>query len=484
MGLFGRLFNSHKKELSAPRIYLHNTLTNAKELFVPLRPREATMYTCGPTVYSKQHIGNLRPPLVSDSLARVLTHAGFHVRRVTNITDVGHLVGDAEEGEDKMSIAALKEKKTPHDIAEHYAKLYIDDLHDLRIDTEHILFPRATAYIKEQIAFARTLEEKGFAYKIPDGLYFDSSKFPAYGVLGNRQGVDLKEGARVAKVEGKRHGSDFALWRAAKPNDLQVWDSPWGRGNPGWHLECSTMSRSLLGITIDIHTGGEDLASVHHNDEIAQSEAANGRPFVRYWIHNGFLNIQGEKISKSLHNEIYLSDVIEKGIHPLALRYFYLQAHYRTPLSFSWDALSGAAEALNRLWRYAEEVREESGGKASESPARTQFVSLMRDDLATPQALGHLWETLKSEEFTPQVKWGLLTDADQLLGLSLTAPPQVNAPIALESLPKEVATLVTNREKARKAKEYAESDLLRSQIEKSGYHVEDSPQGPVLTRRT
>lgn len=439
------------------------------------------MYTCGPTVYGQQHIGNLRPGVFSDTLARLFMFAGYRVRRVINITDVGHLVGDGDRGEDKIAVGARQEKTTPEAIADRYTKLFIEDLVELNIDTDDIQFPRATEYIKEQIALAKTLEEKGFAYYLPDGLYFDTQKFPSYGKLGGLSGVKLEAGARVAIVKGKHHSADFVLWRVAKPNDLQQWDSPWGRGNPGWHIECSAMIRALLGQEIDIHTGGEDLASIHHNNEIAQSEASSGRMFVHYWMHNAFLNMEGEKISKSLGNVVYLSEIIAKGFHPLALRYFYLQAHYRTPLSFSWDALAGAASALDRLWKLSREVGDESERKSKTSEARDRFLAALRDDLATPQALGILWDSLKSDEYSPEEKWGLILDADAHFGLSLVTPPVMNV-LTSADIPEEIRELLVSREKARISNDFTEADRFRNEIEHRGYHVDDAPNGPVLTR--
>jgi cysteinyl-tRNA synthetase len=441
------------------------------------------MYTCGPTVYSRAHIGNLRAQVFSDTVARVLGSAGYHVRRVINITDVGHLVGDGDRGEDKMNVGAAREHTTPAAIAERYTKLFIEDLAELNINTDDIRFPRATDYIKEQIALAKTLEEKGFAYRIADGLYFDTGRFPNYGRLGNRQNAELKREARVPLVKGKRHPNDFALWRTAKPHDLQQWDSPWGRGNPGWHIECSAMIRALLGQEIDIHTGGEDLAQIHHNNEIAQSEAASGRPFVHYWMHNAFLNMGGERVSKSIGNVVYLSDIIEKGFSSLSMRYFFFQAHYRTPLSFSWDALAGAAGALDRLWRLARDVADESKRKSAPSEAREHFLVAMRDDLATPQALGILWDALRSEDYAPEEKWGLLEDAETHLGLSLTHPPAIGILTEAE-IPKEVRELLARREAARNSKDFREADLLRVEIENSGYRVDDGPSGAVLIRKT
>ena len=479
--IFGKEKGSTKNRLSP--VFFTNTLSGQKELFISQQPGIVLMYTCGPTVYSKLHIGNLRPSILSDTIARTLTQAGYHVRRVTNITDVGHMVGDGDQGEDKIAVGAAREEVTPEVIAARYSKLFIEDLADLNIDTDDILFPRATEYIKEQIALAKTLEEKGFTYYLPDGLYFDTEKFPGYGRLGGVSTAMLEAGARVKLVKGKRHPADFVLWRTAKLNDLQQWDSPWGRGNPGWHIECSAMARSLLGQEIDIHTGGEDLAPIHHNNEIAQSEGASGRTFTHYWMHNAFLNIDGEKISKSIGNVVYLSDIVEKGFHPLALRYFFLQAQYRTPLSFSWSALAGAGEALHRLWKMSGTIACEAKRKSAPSEVRTRFLAALRDDLGTPQALGILWDTLRSEEYTPEEKWGLLEDADAHLGLSLMTPPTIGS-LAEIDIPEDIREMLTKRETARIAKDFTEADRIRGDIERSGYRVDDGPKGPVLIRTT
>ena len=480
MGLLGRFFDRRRSKRSElpVQIYFTNTLSGKKEVFIPQKPGVVSMYSCGPTVYGPPHIGNLRAYVFSDTIARVLAAAGYNVRRVINITDVGHLVGDGDEGEDKMAVGAKREKTTPKEIADRYTKIFLDNLHDLNIDVEHIRFPRATEYIKEQIALAQTLEEKGFAYRIKNGLAFDTSRFPAYGKLGNIDIEAQRAGARVEADREKRNPADFWLWRRAKPGDLQQWDSPWGPGNPGWHIECSAMSRALLGQEIDIHTGGEDHIATHHNNEIAQSEAASGRAFVRYWMHAAFLTIGGSKISKSLKNDIYLSDILAKNIDPLALRYFFLQAHYRTPLSFSWEALEGAASALERLRRHARETASESKEKREPSEATDRFLSHMRDDLATPQALGALWDSLKSEEFAPEEKFGLLEVADAHLGLELFKAEVV------EEAPREVRELVARRFAARENKDFAEADRLRQEILKGGYRVDDGPDGPVLTKKT
>ena len=483
MSWLARIFKKKNTEgVRRPaQVFFTNTLSGNKELFIPQRPGIVTMYSCGPTVYSQQHIGNLRAAVFADTLARVLKGAGYHVRRVINITDVGHLAGDGDRGEDKMAIGAAREHTTPEAIAERYTRIYLDDLDDLNIDTKDIQFPRATEYIKEQVALAKTLEEKGFAYRLPDGLYFDTEKFPSYGKLGGLQGVKQEAGARVEVAKGKRHPADFVLWRTAKPTDLQQWDSPWGRGNPGWHIECSAMSRSLLGQEIDIHTGGMEHIGVHHNNEIAQSEAASGRTFVHYWLHNAHLSIEGAKLAKSTGNAIYLSDITKRGLHPLALRYFFLQAHYHTPLSFSWDALAGAGNALERLHKMAGDIAEESKCASAPSEARDRFLAAMRDDLATPQALGVLWDSLKSEDYAPEEKWGLLEDADVHLGLSL-AESRASGTVAEADIPQAIRDMLSRREIARVSKDFAEADRIRGDIERSGYRVDDGPDGPVLTR--
>lgn len=463
------------------QIFFTNTLSGKKERFIPQKPGLVLMYSCGPTVYGPAHIGNLRSYVFSDSIARILTESGHRVRRVINITDVGHMVGDGDRGEDKMTVGAKREKTTPEAISERYAKLFIENLDELNIDIDEIRFPRATEYIQEQIALAKTLEEKGFAYLLADGLYFDTSRFPGYGKLGGLSDALLEAGARVEVVKGKHKPADFVLWRKAKPGDLQQWNSPWGCGNPGWHIECSAMARSLLGQEIDIHTGGEDHIAIHHNNEIAQSEAASGRTFVHYWMHNAFLTMGGEKASKSLGNIVYLSEIIKKGFHPLALRYFFLQAQYRTPLSFSWDALAGAESALERLWNHSREIASESKRKSEPSEARSNFLATMRDDLATPQALGILWDSLRSEEYTPEEKWGLIEDADAHLGLSLLNPPTTGA-LTEKDIPVEIRELLARREAARISKDFKEADRIRDDILNGGYRVDDGPNGPVLTR--
>jgi cysteinyl-tRNA synthetase len=479
-----RILPRRNRVAARPQIFLTNTLTGNKEVFASIKPGVVLMYSCGPTVYAPAHIGNLRAYVFSDTLVRTLRSSGYDVRQVINITDFGHLVTDGDGGEDKMTKGLKREKlaltlPNMRILSERYAKTFIEDLDELNIDTRTIDFPRASDYISEQIAFIKTLLQKGYAYETKQGVYFDTTHFPAYGKLG---GIDLEhqqEGERVAGFKDKRHPADFVLW---KPDKKLGWESPWGLGFPGWHIECSAMGRALLGQELDIHTGGNDLIAIHHNNEIAQSEAASGRTFVRYWLHNAFLTMEGEKASKSLGNVVYLSEVIEKGFHPLAVRYLFLQAHYRTQLSFSWNALLGAAEALNRLWRIAREIQHEAQGSSEPSEARIRFTAMLRDDLSTPQALGILWDALKSDDYTPEEKWGLLLDADDYLGLMLRTPP-LPAPLSLSELPEKVQKLLEMREKARTSKDYGKADELREEIIHSGYLVEDGPNGPVLSKK-
>jgi len=469
-------------------IFLTNTLGTTKQRFIPLKPREVSLYTCGPTVYSQAHIGNMRSYIFSDTLARTLTEAGYHVHRVINITDAGHLTDDADSGEDKMEKGAAETGMQAQELADMYTRLFLSDIQQLNIDTGAIVFPRATEYIKEQIAFIQELEKRGHTYTTSDGVYFDVTTFPQYGVLGNVKEFLSKEelvasvGRRISENKEKRTPADFALWKFSPRNSQrqQEWGSPWGIGFPGWHIECSAMSKALLGEQIDIHTGGIDHIPVHHNDEIAQSEAISGKPLATYWMHNAFIQIAGDKIAKSVQNVVYVSDLQKKGIHPLALRYLYLQAHYSSPISFTWEALSASNEALTRLWKLSADLKSATNGIEKESEARQDFISLLRNDLGTPQGIALLWDTLKSDEYSDTQKWALLVTADAHLGLSLTTPP-LATPLSLDALPADVRALARERETARSQRDFARSDELRIHISKRGYHVDDSPSGPLFT---
>lgn len=472
--------------VSDASVLLTNTLTNNKDTFSPQKAGMVTLYSCGPTVYSQAHIGNLRAYVFSDMLARMLGEAGYHVRRVINITDVGHLQGDGDMGEDKMEAGARAAGLRAADIAARYTRLFLEDIQTLGVATQSIDFPRATEYIEEQINIIQRIDAAGYTYRTTDGIYFDTAAFPGYGAL-DHGGAKLREealagiGRRIAENTEKRHPADFALWKFSPPGvrRQQEWKSPWGIGFPGWHLECSAMVRALLGQPIDIHTGGIDHIPVHHTNEIAQSEAAFGKPLARYWMHSAFLTIDGRKVSKSDGDDIYLSDLTDRGLHPRSLRYLFLQAHYRAPLSFSWEAVTAADAARSRLARLAQTIREEARGRSRASDAQRRMIAHLRDDLAVPQALALLWEVVKDEDMSREEQLGVILAAEAVFALDLFAH---DAPHT-ETIPAEVLALVQKREQARAARDFATADSLRIHIENRGYHVEDRPDGPVVTPR-
>ena len=487
MSWFSRIFKrTSRATVSRAPLLFTNTLTGTKEIFTSYKAGIATLYSCGPTVYSKQHIGNLRAYVFSDTIARVLSQAGFRVKPVINITDVGHLVADADEGEDKMLVGATREGLTAQEIANKYTTLFVDDLSTLNIDTSSIQFPRASEYIAEQIALIKKLEEEGYTYQTSDGVYFDTARLSSYGAFDrnpaqSRETLNAEIGRRITSNKEKHQPADFALWRFSSTGQtrLQEWPSPWGRGFPGWHVECSAMARALLGQPVDIHTGGIDHIPLHHTNEIAQSEAAYGTLLARVWMHEAFLTVDGSKVSKSLANEVYLSDIEEKGFHPLSLRYFFLQAHYHTTVSFTWEALKASDEALQRLWKLARDVRALSSERRAPSEQGRRLVSHLRDDLATPAALALLWESLRDDELSPEQLWDMLVLADEVLGLSLATPPGTRA---IEALPDDVQSLMRERDLARTAQDFSRADELRIHIENRGYRVDDGPSGTVVTR--
>lgn len=497
---FGKSSKQRTQDSAAAPIFFTNTLSGKREAFIPIKPGFATMYSCGPTVYSRAHIGNMRAYVFADLVARILRSSGLHLRHVINITDVGHLtgdsIGDPSTGEDKMEKSAKEQGLSAADIASHYTDLFLQDIRHLNVDTTHILFPRATEYINEQIRMVQELEKKGYTYRTHDGIYFDTSKFADYGKLGGLSEAELKSGdalsledrvalaagRRIAENKEKRNPADFALWKFSPSGARrqQEWSSPWGVGFPGWHIECSAMIRALLGEQIDIHSGGIDHIAIHHNNEIAQSEGVFGKPFVKYWMHVAFLNIAGEKISKSLKNDFYVSDLTERGLHPLALRYFFLQAHYRSQLSFSWDTLAGSNEALHRLWKLCAAILVESKGQSEPVHASTKILSLVRDDVGTPQALAYLWETLRDDELNAKEKRSIIEAIEPIFGLSLTNPPEVARQITIEELPVELREIAQTREKARASRDFEKADTLRAKLETRGYRVEDSTKGPIF----
>ncbi len=445
---------------------LYNTLTRKKESFEPIIKAHIGIYSCGPTVYWYQHIGNLRSYIFADILKRVLLYHGYGVKHVINITDVGHLTSDADEGEDKMEKAALKEGKKAFEIAEHYFKVFEEDLDKLNIIKPNI-WCKATEHIKEQIELIKKLEKKGYTYRTSDGIYYDTSKFKDYGKLALLNKEGLKAGKRIAVGE-KKNKTDFALWKFSdEPGKRQQeWESPWGLGFPGWHIECSAMSSKYLGEQFDIHTGGEDHIPIHHTNEIAQSEGAFGKkPWVKYWLHGAFLTFKGEKVSKSKGGLFTLSELEEKGYSPLDYRYFCLTAHYRSQLNFSLENLDAAKYSLKRLKNIILELKED---KKTNIRYLNEFHEDIDNDLDMPSALAVLWKLVRDEKADGKI--GAIREMDKVFGLDLLLKERIEIPL-------KVRGLIEQREKARKAKDWKKADALREEIKKSGFKVDDTNEG-------
>lgn len=462
-------------------IYLTNTLTRKKEKFEAINPPNVGMYTCGMTVYDFAHIGHGRKYVADDVLKRTLTAFGFKVKHVQNVTDVGHLSSDADEGEDKMEKGALKSGKTVWEVAEFYTKNFYDSMDALNIIRPDVVC-KATDHIKEQVEMIGKLIEKGYAYDTPEAVYFDVRKFEKYGEAFGQNLAEKKTAVReeVQTGEHKKNPQDFALWfkRVGRFEDHAMhWDSPWGDGFPGWHIECSAMAVKYLGEQFDIHTGGEDHISVHHPNEIAQSEASSGKnPFVKYWLHTAFLMVDGKKMSKSLGNFYTVQDIEKKGYDPVALRYLYLTSHYRDPLNFTWEALDGAQNSLKNLKSMVLSVKneqertalsEEKNEKVMDFSKR--FMEAVGNDLNTPQAIAVLWEALKSNIPSPD-KYDLVVSFDEILGLRLRDADSEPK----KELTDEVRGLYAKREELRKLGKYDEADKIRDQIVSLGFEVKDA----------
>lgn len=436
------------------------------------------MYHCGPTVYSRAHVGNLRAYVFADLVRRAAEAEGLKVRQAINITDVGHLVSDADSGDDKMEKAARERGEKAADIARRFEELFLADIGRLNVKTDGTAFPRATDFIAEQIELVRALEGKGLTYTLSDGVYFDTAKFPAYGALG---GIDLegqKAGARVATVDGKRSPTDFALWKLtpAGVSREQEWDSPWGKGFPGWHAECSAMIQKVLGLPIDLHTGGIDHIPVHHNNEIAQTEGATGTKLALHWSHAAFINIDGQKVSKSIGNTYDLDQIAEWGVSPLAYRYWLMSSHYRTPANLTKEALLGAATAYARLGEFVA-----AGPRAlPDSGVLVAASAALWDDLDTPKVLAIINETAKREDLAPEVRRATLVALDPLTGLNFGG--YVSSAVDAASLPDEIKSLFFARAAAREAKNFAESDRLRDELKDRGYEVSDGAGGQSLRK--
>jgi cysteinyl-tRNA synthetase len=449
--------------------------------FVTLRPGEVGIYNCGPTVYDRQHIGNLYSYVVADVVRRTLEYFGYDVNQVMNITDVGHIVGDADEGEDKMAVGARRSGKSPLEIAEEYTRLFMEDRQKLNVLVPDVV-AKATEHVPEMIRLIQRLIDKGHAYLAADGVYFDVTTFPGYGTRLNVEAPDQRvAGARVEVNPNKRHPSDFALWRAAKPGDLQQWESPWGRGNPGWHIECSAMSMKYLGETFDMHSGGEDHLFPHHECEIAQSEAATGKPFVRHWLHVRFLRMDSEKMAKSKGGFVTLDDVVGWGYDPLAFRLLALGAGYRNGLDFTRSGMDAAQSRLERWRRTIRSAYGATSGRATEPEGEhaitRAFREALADDLNTPKALAAAEDALKlaatvDTDEQERALW-ILFDMDRVLGLSLR-----DAATATDELSAEEREVFERREAARRAGDYATSDALRNEmLERYGVQVKDTKDG-------
>jgi cysteinyl-tRNA synthetase len=466
-------------------IRIYNTMTRQKEVFTPIEPGKVRMYTCGPTVYDQAHVGNMRSYIMADIIRRTLEYLGYEVRQVMNITDVGHLVSDADEGQDRMLVGARRTGRSPWEIAEQYTRMFFADAAALHIQRPHVVC-KATEHIPEMIDLVQRLVDLGYTYEIGDGVYFDVSRFPGYGRLSGQSLDELRAGARVAVNPEKRHPADFCVWRRAAPEHIMQWDSPWGRGYPGWHIECSAMSMKYLGETLDVHTGGEDHIYTHHPNEIAQSEAATGKTFVRYWVHGRFLRWDrgDRRMSKSSGEFLVVDDLVERGFDPLAFRYSCLTASYRVPLTFSWESMRRAAEGLHSLRDSVRRLREESGraveGKATDLDSR--FRAAIADDFDMPSALAIAWEAVRragraTQAAEKRALLDLVLSIDRVLGLGLADVTQTR-----DVLPEEVSALIERREAARAARDWSAADALREAIRREGYVVQDTPAGTRWTK--
>lgn len=465
----------------------YNSLSKQREVFQPLEPGKVRLYNCGPTVYKRQHLGNLRRYLFADFLRRTLEHFGYEVRDITNITDVGHLTqDDVDQGEDKLEKAAREEKLTPQAIADKQIKLFKQDIAALNIKPA-TNYPRASQHVAEMIALIEQLLAKGHAYKTEDGIYFAVETFPEYGKLSGNRIENLKEGARIEVRGEKKHPADFALWKYDAQH-VQQWDSPWGKGFPGWHIECSAMSLAYLGDHLDIHTGGEDNKFPHHENEIAQSEAVSGKPLAQFWLHNAHLQLGGKKMAKREGAPPTLDDLTKQGYSPLAFRLFVFGAHYRHPLDFSWEALAEATkhlDALVALLRRLAEAGAVSGGTI-DSAATAAFDAALADDLNTPEALAVVLRYVKSTNAALDNHQAKTADSVATLNyfdavLGIIEP--LRKLLATETVPAELEQLATERESARTSGNWSLADELRGRIEKQGYTVEDTPRGPRLVRK-
>jgi len=491
-------------------IKLYNTYTKKIEEFKPIEKGKVRMYNCGPTVYDYVHIGNYRTYLMADFLRRVFEYSGYKVKQIKNITDVGHLTqDDIEAGEDKILKAAKRERKSPIEIARFYESVFFEDEKKLNILPAH-KFPKATEYINQMIEMIKTLIEKKYAYEVNGSVYYDVTKFQNYGKLSGNTIENLKNGARLDIHPDKKNAYDFALWLKASPEHLMQWESPWGKGYPGWHIECSAMSSSNLGSTIDIHTGGEDNIFPHHEDEIAQSEGTSEKKFVNYWIHGRHLMVDGKKMSKSKNNFYKISDIEKKGFNPLSLRYLFLTAHYQSKLNFTWKSLEASQNALNKLYDFIRSNDVIAKSKVTKQFLNNtqitknyneQFQQTLENNLDTPKAIAIIWEIIKSNKLDHNLKKELLLKFDKVLGLDLDKIKQdeikpitkFKIPIGVkmieitnitgEIISDEIRGFIVEREKAREEKNFIKSDEIRNRILNKGYIIEENKNGKNIRKK-
>ena len=462
-------------------IYFYNTLTKQKDKFIPISENEVKIYSCGPTVYKDATIGNMRTNIFQDVLRRVLKYNGYKIKHVMNITDVGHLVSDGDEGEDKMIKSAKEEHKTPLEIAEHYTKLFFQDLKDLNIEMPEIIC-KATEHIPEMLEYVKKLVENGYAYETSTAIYFDISKLDKYPILSNIDIEEQKAGARVDVDPEKRNPYDFALWIKAPENHLMKWDSPWGPSYPGWHIECSAMGQKYLGEQFDIHTGGIDLIPTHHENEIAQSKGACGKIPANYWLHGEYLLINGGKMSKSLGNVYLIKDIKERGYDPIVYKLLCYSCSYRIKLNFTWEGMEATSKSLDRL-RNGYKTHKEGKDKLDEQDRKKleeiehNFHEAINDDMNMPLAMSYVWEAVRYNKKSPEVA-DLLLKFDTVLGLKIDKEPEQGE----VEIPQEILDLMEQRKQARQDKNWTESDRLRDLIKEKGYEVKDTKDGMNISK--
>lgn len=460
----------------------YNTLTRSKDEFTPLEDNTVRIYTCGPTVYNYAHIGNLRTYIFMDLLRRALISNGYNLRHVMNITDVGHLVSDADEGEDKMVKASREQQKSPWEIAEFYTKAFLRDISRLNIGKPEIVV-RATDHIDDMIDFVRRLVERGRAYETSDGIYYDIGQFPEYGMLSGLNLDEQQAGARVEVNTEKRHPADFTVWIKAPKEHIMQWPSPWGMGYPGWHIECSAMGLRYLGEYFDIHTGGVDHIPIHHENEIAQTCGLFGHPAAKFWLHGEFMLVDGGKMSKSLGNVYTVDNLAERGYDPLDFRYFCLNAHYRQKLNFTFAGMDSAKKSLANLRAALDSHRNaEDGAQPDLEGYKREFADAVNDDLNIPRALGILWNMLRGEAKSKAVYRAAL-EMDRVLGLDLDRVPEEQPTDDFTPEEKaEIEAMIAARTAAKKAKNYAEADRIRAELASRGIVLTDTKDGTTYAR--